>query len=319
MCGLEIPSDSNVLIGLSIADDAGVYKISDDLALIQTVDFFTPIVDDPFRFGEIAAANALSDVYAMGGVPKTAMNLVAYPIRSMDISVLRQILQGGIAKLKEAEVSLIGGHSIEDKELKYGMAVSGFVHPDKILTKKNIHPKDLLILTKPIGTGIINTAMKAGKASESLIESTNQMMAELNRTASEIMAKYKVHACTDITGFGLLGHLSEMVEHSGCSIRLMTNQIPIIPEAYEFAVQGVIPGGTRKNLEFRESMVKFSDSVPNVMVHVLFDPQTSGGLLMSIDPDCAQTLLEDLHDHGVHQSAIIGEVVKDGSEKIVVD
>ena len=197
--------------GLDRADDAGVYKISDDLALIQTVDFFTPIVDDPYAFGQIAAANALSDVYAMGGTPKTAMNLVAFPVKEMDISILRRIIQGGVDKLTEAGVVLVGGHSIEDKELKYGLSVTGFVHPQRVLTKKNLQAGDRLVLTKPLGTGIVNTAIKAGMAPAGLVERVTGLMAALNRTAAEVMAGFDVHACTDVTGFGLLGHLAEMV------------------------------------------------------------------------------------------------------------
>ena len=221
LCGLDIPSDANVIVGLDHADDAGVYKISEDLALIQTVDFFTPVVDDPYFFGQIAAANALSDVYAMGGTPKTAMNLVAFPIKEQDISVLRSIIQGGIDKIKEADVVLVGGHSIEDKELKYGLSITGFVHPEKILTKKGLAVGDHLVLTKPLGTGIVNTAIKGGLASEACIASVTALMAQLNKDAARIMAKYPVHACTDITGFGLIGHLGEMVLHSGCSALLL--------------------------------------------------------------------------------------------------
>ena len=206
MCGLEFPTDSNLIVGLDQADDAGVYKVTDDLAIIQTVDFFTPIVDDPYWFGQIAAANALSDVYAMGGIPKTAMNLVAFPLKQMDIYILRQIIQGGLDKMKEAGVVLVGGHSVEDSELKYGLSVTGFIHPDRILTKKNLKQGDRLILTKPLGTGIINTAIKGGLASAEIIKRVTRLMATLNRVAAAIMSNYPVHACTDITGFGTVAN-----------------------------------------------------------------------------------------------------------------
>jgi selenide,water dikinase len=214
------PADANVIVGLERADDAGVYKISDDLALIQTVDFFTPVVDDPYWFGQIAAANALSDVYAMGGTPKTALNLVAFPVQQMDLSVLRRILQGGMDKLAEAGTALIGGHSIEDKELKYGLAVTGVVHPARVLVKRNLRAGDRLILTKPLGTGIVNTAIKADMAPRELVDRAIRLMAALNRAAADIMVQFDVHACTDVTGFGLLGHLGEMVAGSGMGARI---------------------------------------------------------------------------------------------------
>lgn len=318
MCGLAFPTDENVIVGLEHADDAGVYKISDELAIIQTVDFFTPVVDDPYCFGQIAAANALSDIYAMGGTPKTAMNLVAFPINTMDISVLRRILEGGIDKIREAGVVLIGGHSIEDKELKYGLSVTGFIHPNKVLTKKNLKIGDYLILTKPLGTGIINTAIKGEFASAEIIEYVTRLMATLNRNAAEIMQKYPVHACTDITGFGLLGHLAEMVIGSGLSIRLFADQIPIIAGAIEYAKIGLVPGGAYKNREFRGSMVEFSNNIDIYTQDVLFDPQTSGGLLICVEKSSAASLLSDLKKNGVEDSAIIAEVISEAKEKIKV-
>jgi selenide,water dikinase len=319
LCGMEFPTDSNVLVGLDHADDAGVYKISDDLAIIQTVDFFTPIVDDPYWFGQIAAANALSDVYAMGGVPKTAMNLVAFPLKDMDMSILRQIIQGGLDKMKEAGVVLVGGHSVEDKELKYGLSVTGFVHPDRILTKKDLKVGDRLILTKPLGTGIINTAVKGGLASAEIIETVTRLMATLNRDAAQIMEKYPVHACTDITGFGLLGHVAEMIIDSPFAIRLISNNIPIIPQTFDYAGMGLVPAGAYNNREFRECMVDFSPSVDRLMQDVLFDPQTSGGLLICVDKESAENLLAELQKSGIKEVAIIGEVVSEPEGKIVVD
>ena len=319
MCGLEFPSDPNLIIGLERADDAGVYKLTDDLALVQTVDFFTPIVDDPYWFGQIAAANALSDIYAMGGVPKTAMNLVAFPVKSMDISILRQIIQGGLDKIKEAEVVLVGGHSVEDEELKYGLSVTGIVHPDRILTKQNLKVKDLLILTKPLGTGIINTAIKGGLASPEVIEDITRLMAALNRDAAEIMNDYPVHACTDITGFGLLGHLAEMVQDSGVGVRIEADRIPILLEARDYAGMGLIPGGAYKNREFFQPKVYISPDVDPVTQDVLYDPQTSGGLLITVDGEKAYDLLKELKEKGIHGAAIIGEVVSQPKDKIVVE
>ncbi len=318
LCGLEIPTDSNVIVGLERADDAGVYKVTDDIAIIQTVDFFTPIVDDPYWFGQIAAANALSDIYAMGGVPKTAMNLVAFPLKKMDISVLRRILEGGLDKMKEAGVVLIGGHSIEDNELKYGLSVTGFIHPDRVLTKKNLKTGDQLILTKAIGTGIINTAVKAGLASGEIIEKVTKLMAMLNREGAQVMEKYPVHACTDITGFGLLGHLAEMVKSSGTSVKLWGDKIPVIPETFEYAAMGLIPTGAYKNREFRESMVTFSPSVERTLQLIMFDPQTSGGLLIAVNSRYAENLLDELKEKGLTDSRIIGEVISDPAEKIVI-
>jgi selenide,water dikinase len=293
-----------------------VYKISDELALIQTVDFFTPIVDDPFWFGQIAAANALSDVYAMGGVPKTAMNLVAFPVKQMDISVLRRVIQGGIDKMREAGVVLAGGHSIEDTELKYGLSVTGFVHPDRVLAKKNLIVGDALILTKPLGTGIINTAIKGGIASPKVIETVTRLMATLNKNAAEACESFQVHACTDITGFGFLGHMAEMVIGSGCGIRVHSGNVPVIPEALEYAGMGFVPAGAHRNRDFRIGMTKWNSPVDPVLQDVLFDPQTSGGLLISVAQESADRLLENIRARGITDAAIVGEVVK-GSDEII--
>ncbi len=315
---MTFPSDENVIIGLDRADDAGVYRISDDLALIQTVDFFTPIVDDPYWFGQIAAANALSDVYAMGGTPKTAMNLVAFPARTMDLSILRQIIQGGVDKLKEAEVVLLGGHSIEDKEIKYGLSVTGFIHPKRVLAKKNLRHGDRLILTKPLGTGIVNTAIKAAMASDQLAEKVTRLMATLNRDAARIMADFNISACTDVTGFGLLGHLAEMVNRSGCSARIFSEQVPIIPEAEDFAAMGLIPAGAYKNREFREQMITFAETVPRTRQDLLFDPQTSGGLLISVSDVQCNDLVSALKEGGIADATAIGVVFGGTEEKISV-
>ena len=318
LCGMTFPTDENLIVGLDRADDAGVYKVSDDLAIIQTVDFFTPIVDDPYRFGQIAAANALSDIYAMGGIPKTAMNLVAFPVKDMDISILRQIIEGGLDKMTEAGVVLVGGHSVEDKELKYGLSVTGFVHPDRVLTKRNLIVGDHLILTKPLGTGIINTAIKGGLASPEIIDLVTQLMATLNRDAAEIMRNYSVHACTDITGFGFLGHLAEMVQDSRLGIQIHTSQIPILPETLNYASMGLLPAGAFNNREFYEGVVEMAPSVDRLLQDVLFDPQTSGGLLISLEGNDADDLLRDLTEKGIRDAAIVGEVVPEPKGRILV-
>ncbi|SDP41695.1 selenophosphate synthase [Desulforhopalus singaporensis] len=295
-----------------------MYRISENLALIQTVDFFTPIVDDPYRFGQIAAANALSDVYAMGGTPKTAMNLVAFPASTMDLSILRKIIEGGADKLQEAEVVLIGGHTIEDKEIKYGLSVTGVVHPDRVLAKKNLRPGDRLILTKPIGTGVINTAVKADMVSAHLAEEVSLLMAALNRDGARIMADFDVSACTDVTGFGLLGHLAEMVSGSGCSARINSARVPVIPGAEEFAAMGLIPAGAYNNWEFRKQMVIFDQAVPRMVKDLLFDPQTSGGLLISVCDSHCQDLAAALKGGGVASADVIGEIVDNRQEIISV-
>jgi selenide, water dikinase len=316
---LKLPTDPNLIVGLDRADDAGVYKISDDLALIQTVDFFTPIVDDPYSFGQIAAANALSDVYAMGGVPKTAMNLVAFPIKDMDISILRKIIEGGLDKMREAGVVLVGGHTIEDAELKYGLSVTGFIHPDRVLTKRNLKPGDRLILTKPLGTGIVTTAIKGGLASKEITDQVTLSMAALNKKAAEVMADYPVHACTDITGFGFLGHLAEMVVGSGFGVRVAASRVLVFPETLNYAAMGLVPAGAYRNRDFRVSMVDFASDVDRLLQDVLFDPQTSGGLLICVAPEKAEELLKDLKAKGITDAAIVGEVVIEPKERIIVE
>jgi selenide, water dikinase len=309
LCGLNFPSDANVLVGLSRADDAGVYKISEDLALIQTVDFFTPVVDDPYWFGQIAAANALSDVYAMGGEPKTALNLIAFPLKRLDLSVMRSVIQGGMDKAGEAGVVLLGGHSVEDDELKYGLSVTGFIHPQRIVTKHGMNVGDRLVLTKPLGTGIVNTAIKGNLASGDITRKVIAIMAALNRTAAVVMREYPVHACTDITGFGLLGHLAEMMQGTNLGLKIMLEKVPIIDVALGFAAMGMVPGGTHKNRSFRAALVDIDEGVDPAMQDILYDPQTSGGLCIAVEPTSADGLVEHLHSEGVEHAAIIGEVV----------
>jgi selenide,water dikinase len=305
-------------VGLEKADDAGVYKLTDDLAIVQTVDFFTPVVDDPYTFGQIAVANALSDVYAMGGKPLTAMNIVCFPTKTLDISVLRDILRGGIDKMREAGVVLVGGHSVDDPELKYGLSVTGTVHPKRVLTKGGARPGDQLILTKPIGTGIINTAVKAGMAGGQVVKTVAQSMAALNRTASEVILQVGVNACTDITGFGLLGHACEMIQDSQIGLKIRSVSVPIFPETMGLARVGMIPGGTYRNKEFRSRMVDAA-GIGDVMLDILFDPQTSGGLFISVSTDKAGLLLTKLKEAGVTDAAIVGEVVSHPKQRIVVE
>jgi len=284
--------DPNLLVGLDRADDAGVYKLSDELAIIQTIDFITPIVDDPYTFGQIAAANALSDVYAMGGRPLTAMNVVCFPIKSQDISVLGDILRGGWDKMQEAGVTLMGGHSVEDDELKYGLSVTGVVHPSKIITKGGAKVGDKLLLTKPLGTGLVSTALKGGVAEKKTVDRVAWVMATLNKTASELMLEAGCHACTDITGFGLLGHASGMVEDSPLGMEIRISSIPFFPEAKEFAQIGLVPAGTYRNREFRTDMIETASEISDEMLNILFDAQTSGGLLISVPSDKGEELLQ---------------------------
>jgi len=301
-----------------IADDAAVYRLEEDLALIQTVDFFTPIVDDPFIFGQVAAANALSDVYAMGGKPILAMNIICFPVKKMDISVLQRILLGGARKLQEAGVLLVGGHSVEDEEIKYGLSVTGLVHPDKIWRKKGAREGDKLILTKPLGTGIINTAVKAEMASRELEAKSIQTMLTLNKRAAEIMAEAEVHACTDITGFGLLGHLCEMVEGGEVGMVIYSSAVPFFPEVRELVEMGLVPGGLYRNREFRMPMLDVAPGVPEWLLDILFDPQTSGGLLFSVPSGQAEELLQRLRREGMREAAIIGEVVREPRGRIKI-
>ena len=299
-------------------DDAGVYKLSDDLAIIQTIDFFTPIVDDPYDFGQITVANALSDVYAMGGKPLTAMNVVCFPINKLDISILKDMLKGGIDKMKEAGVTLVGGHSIDDAELKYGLSVTGTVHPERLVTNSGAKAGDKLILTKPLGTGIISTALKAGKVSKQTAAKVAKYMAALNKKASELMQEVGVHACTDITGFGLLGHACQLARNSQVGIKINPISVPVFAEVEEFAKAGFCPGGLHRNREFYGKMVKFSKQIPDYIQDILFDPQTSGGLLISLAPETTELLVKKLQKAGVQDAIIIGEVIGKPTGKILV-
>jgi len=307
----------NLLVGLETSDDAGVYRLNDELALVQTVDFFTPIVDDPYDFGQIAAANALSDIYAMGGKPLTVLNIVAFPIQKLDKQVLADILRGAGDKVKEAGATLVGGHSIDDNEPKFGLAVTGLIHPDQIRANTGARPGDKLILTKPIGVGILTTAIKQGRLNQDEIQRVTQVMTTLNKNAAEIMSHYEVHACTDITGFGLLGHTSEMAKGSQCGIRISQEQVPVLPRARELAEAGVVPGGTKNNFAHLQGAVTFPDSMDQIDQWILCDAVTSGGLLIAVASGDADGLLDRLINSGV-EASLIGEVTADHPAHITV-
>jgi selenide,water dikinase len=309
--------DPNLLVGIDTSDDAGVYKLTEDLAIVQTVDFFTPIVDDPYSFGQVAAANAISDVYAMGGRPLTALNIVAFPIHTLDKQVLADILRGAGDKMKEAGITLVGGHSIDDKEPKFGMAVTGIVHPEKVLTNAGARPGDKLILTKPIGVGVLTTSIKKDKLSEEEIARVTSVMAALNKTAAETMAPFDVHACTDVTGFGLMGHSLEMAKGSGVGIRIYADQVPVLPRVRELAEEGFVPGGTKNNFAHVQDSVTFSEKLDQIGQWILCDAVTSGGLLISVKGEQADELLGKLKAAGV-EASLIGETTADHPGRIFV-
>ena len=299
------------------AEDAGVYKLRDDLAIIQTVDFFTPIVDDPYTFGQIAVTNALSDVYAMGGRPLTAMNIVCFPVKKMDMSILHRILHGGLDKMREAGVLLIGGHSVEDDEPKYGLAVTGVIHPDKVLLNRGARAGDRLILTKPLGTGIVSTALKGGLAGDELVAKSVKYMTTLNKDAAELMQEMPdVHACTDITGFGFLGHACEMIENSDVGMMIHASSVPYFHEIREFVEMEVVPGGLQRNREYRSKLIEVDPSCPDWMVDILFDPQTAGGLLIALPEGQAAKVVGKMHARGITEAAIVGEVISEPKGKI---
>ncbi|TFJ91838.1 selenide, water dikinase SelD [Lentibacillus salicampi] len=308
----------NLLVGLDTSDDAGVYRLTDDLALVQTVDFFTPIVDDPYAFGQVAATNALSDVYAMGGTPITALNIVAFPISTLDESILADILRGAGDKLDEAGVSLVGGHSIDDQEPKFGLAVTGTVHPDDIRTNTGAKPGDKLILTKPIGVGIMSSALKKGLLEQDEIDQVTQVMTTLNKTASETMNGFNVNASTDVTGFGLLGHASEIAAGSNVEVRIDAKSVPVLPRVKELADSGVMPGGTKNNFNHVKNSVTFPESRDQLDQYILCDAVTSGGLLLSADGRDAEALLTDLQRKGV-EAAIIGDIADGNNGYITVE
>ena len=301
-------------MGLETSDDAAVYKLNDEMALIQTLDFFTPMIDDPFTFGQIAAANSLSDVYAMGGVPTVAMNIVCFP-SCHDMNVLAEILKGGFDKVKESGALLVGGHTVDDKEPKYGLSVSGIVNPNKVLSNANAKIGDKLVLTKPIGIGILNTGMKENLVSEDISKKAIEVMVHLNKYAAMSFENIEVNSVTDITGFGLLGHALEMAKASNVNIEIDSSQVPIIEGAIEMAQMGIIPGGMYRNKQYISKDVELKN-VKEYIEDILYDPQTSGGLLIAVKEEYADILVEDMIKNGSIEAKVIGEV-KEKSDKYI--
>jgi selenide,water dikinase len=308
--------DTNVLVGFDKADDAGVYLVAPDLALVQTVDFFTPVVDDPYTYGQIAATNALSDVYAMGGTPMSALAMVCFP-ENGDLAILERILAGGLSKMMEAGCTVIGGHSIRDAEIKFGYAVTGSIHPKKILTNSGAKAGDTLLFTKSIGTGVIATAIKKQKAEPEWIDAATKSMTTLNKAPAEVIrsGSFNIHAMTDVTGFGLIGHLREMCLGSGVGARIRAKDVPLLPGAVECVRAGFIPGGLNANRDFAECVVGYENGVDETLKTLLFDPQTAGGLLISVAPDSAAKLESALKDASV-PAVCIGEILP-GSKPLI--
>ncbi|MBN1345316.1 MAG: selenide, water dikinase SelD [Phycisphaerae bacterium] len=316
--GLPEITDPNVLVGMPAADDAGVYRLDDEHALVQTVDVFTPSVDDPYTFGQIAAANSVSDVYAMGGRPISALSIVGFPIREAPDAVLHEILRGGIDKMAQAGVAVIGGHSINDKESKAGFAVTGLIHPARIVSNAGARPGDVLVLTKPIGTGIIAFAAQIGRAPADAVDAIAASMASLNKPACELMLEFDAHACTDVTGFGLMGHLTAMASASGVDIDVIWDDIPLFDGVIECVVQEILPGAIERNRESVAGRVALADGVPPVALDVCCDAQTSGGLLIAVAQDRAEAFLTALHERGVPKAAALGKVVSSGEGRVTL-
>lgn len=318
MCHLPKHYNENLLVGLDTSDDAAVYKINEELALIQTLDFFTPVVDDPYTFGQIAATNSLSDVYAMGGEPKLAMNIVCFP-NCLSPDILGEILRGGYDKVKEAGAIVVGGHTVEDDEPKYGLSVSGFIHPDKVLTNSNAKPGDALVLTKPLGLGIINTAIKGEIVDKEAYDEAVKVMSTLNKYAKEaIDIAGGVNSLTDITGFGLLGHALEMATGSSVTIKINSKDLPLIPKAIEYAKMGLVPAGTYANRKYVGENISIEDYITEDIKDILFDPQTSGGLLISISKENLDSLLKALESTPT-EFAVIGEVLGKEEKYVIVE
>ena len=312
----DIPLSNNpdVLVDLSTSDDAAVYKIDEKTAIVQTVDFIPPVVDGPYNFGAISAANSLSDIYAMGGKPLFALSIVAFPDKLLPLEVLKEIIRGATDKVSEAGIHIIGGHTIEDTEPKFGLVVTGIIDPDKIITNSGAKPGDVIILTKPIGTGILSTGIKRGLVNPSIEGRMIRIMSDLNKIAAEIMTKYPVNACTDVTGFGLLGHLKEMVNGSQIAAELFLHKIPIIEGVMELVTGNVIPGGTKSNLEFIQDITEWDPSISDTEKFILADAQTSGGLLISVPAEVSEPLLNELHTNGVMEAAVIGRFTIKGKK-----
>ena len=315
---IQPPQDPNLLVGFDTSDDAAVYRLSDDIAFISTVDFITPPVDDPYWFGQIAAANALSDVYAMGGEPRTALNLVMFPSKKLDMSVLKEILRGGCDKVCEAGASIAGGHSVDDNEPKYGLAVTGIVHPDRILTNCGAKEGDALILTKPLGTGVLFNACRSGKLPWSDLELILPEVASLNKKTIEIALGFNIHACTDITGFGMIGHALEMAKGSGLQINLFYERLPFYPNALQMYRKGETTGSNKANRKLADGYFNKGRRLAKEEEEILFDPQTSGGLLLSVPPTEAERLITGLKKAGIETATRMGEVVASSQPSVLV-
>lgn len=316
--GLPFLDDPRVLVGAPAGDDAGVYRLDNDTALVQTVDVFSPSVDDPYQFGQIAAANSLSDVYAMGGRPVTALSIIGFPVGKVPDAVMREILRGGLDTMAAAGVAVVGGHSIQDQEIKAGFAVTGLVHPDKIFTNACARPGDCLILTKPLGTGIIAFASQIGRAPAGSAEAASRSMAQLNRRASELMIEHGAHACTDVTGFGLAGHLGGMASAAKVDVEVVLDDIPLLPGVLECLADDILPGAVERNRESSGHVLAVERDVPPALVDLCFDPQTSGGLLIAIAPSQAPTLLARLHEVGMTEAAVLGRILGSGDGHVHV-
>jgi len=307
-----------VLVGINTGDDAGVFRLAPDLAIVNTVDFFTPVVDDPFTYGQIAAANALSDIYAMGGRALTALNIVCWPQSGLPGEMLAEVLRGGAEKAREAGVAVIGGHTVADEEVKFGMAVTGVIDPRRIIRNVGARPGDALVLSKPLGTGILMTAFKRDRLAPSYYATAVRTMATLNASAATAMLEYEVHAATDITGFGLAGHAAKMADGSAVTFYLEESDLPLLPGALELCREGMIPGGGGRNREYYGRFVSISEEIADEMATLVFDPQTSGGLLIALPERQAEALLADLHRTGSTEAAIIGRVAERAACAIVV-
>ena len=310
---LPAVDDPRVLVGIPAGDDAGVYDMGNGTAVVQTVDVFTPSVDDPYAFGQVAAANSVSDIYAMGGTPMTAVSVLGFPVRKVPDETMSQILSGGIDKMNEAGVAIIGGHSINDSEIKAGFAVTGTIETDKIITNAAAKPGDVLILTKPLGTGIVAFASQIGRAKAESVEATARSMTTLNKKASQLMVKFGAHACTDVTGFSLMGHLAEMALSSGVDVEIIWDDIPLFPGVLEYVAAGILPGAIERNKESCGDRIVADESLTQEMVDMCYDAQTSGGLLIAIAESDAGSLLKALHKDGISAAAIVGRISAKGS------
>ena len=318
LAGLPSLDDPNVLVGMPAGDDAGVYRLDEDTALVQTVDVFSPSVDDPYTFGQIAAANSLSDVYAMGGRPVTALSIVGFPLRKVPDRVLHEILRGGIDTMREAGVPVVGGHSIKDNEIKAGFAVTGVVDPNRIVTNAGAAPGDVLVLTKPLGTGVLSFAAQIDRAPKGAAEAIAESMAALNRAAAELMIAHGAHACTDVTGFGLMGHLGEMARSSGVDVEIVWDDLPVFDGLIDCLASGIVPGGIERNRESSREAADPAEGVTEAMLDVCFDPQTSGGLVIALPDKKADGFVSALRDKGVLGATIVGRVAGVGSGRVIV-